>query len=228
MSRLNNEGVRKAAGGILANLTEAENLKVNKVVLTNGKEAIRTDVLTESVKPAQPEGAEQPIKEELEEPVEGIESEEVEENPDERLAKATELLAKVFGVESTDEERETARAELTSLIAGEGEPSEEPEETEELPEEPEEIEEGCKKEAKEVCPKCKKENCVCKESEEVEPEDRMVEGLEILEEVEGKFLLKESAGFIVGKNYNKETGIIEEAEEYRTEKIARKAFDRLK
>ena len=74
MSRLNNEGVRKAAGGILANLTEAENLKVNKVVLTNGKEAIRTDVLTESVKPAQPEGAEQPIKEELEEPVEGVES----------------------------------------------------------------------------------------------------------------------------------------------------------
>ena len=41
------------------------------------------------------------------------------------------------------------------------------------------------------------------------------------------FLLKESAGYIVGKNYNKTTGVIEEAETYKTEKIARKAFERL-
>ena len=61
----------------------------------------------------------------------------------------------------------------------------------------------------------------------VEAEEKIVEGLEVLESANGAFLLKESAGYIVGKNYNKKTGIIEEAECYKTEKVARRVFNKI-
>ena len=61
----------------------------------------------------------------------------------------------------------------------------------------------------------------------VEAEEKIVEGLEVLESSNGAFLLKESAGYIVGKNYNKKTGIIEEAECYKTEKVARRVFNKI-
>ncbi|MBQ2639301.1 MAG: hypothetical protein IJF92_00845 [Bacilli bacterium] len=242
MSRLNNEGVRKAAGGILANLTEAEHLSIKKRVLTDKqgtvetrileesveeKEEVKDEKLNESVEPTQPEGAEDPVPGEGKEPLQEdeIEGEELPveepaaEDPNEKLAKATELLAKVFGVEVSEEEREAARAELTDLVAGEAEA------TEELPvEEPVEGEEIVEESAK-ICEKCGKEPCEC---EKDKAEEKMVEGLEIVDVANNKFLLKESAGYIVGKNYNKATGLIEEAETYKTEKIARKAFDRLK
>lgn len=62
---------------------------------------------------------------------------------------------------------------------------------------------------------------------EVEAEEKIVEGLKVLESANGAFLLKESAGYIVGKNYNEKTGIIEEAECYKTEKVARRVFNKI-
>ena len=61
----------------------------------------------------------------------------------------------------------------------------------------------------------------------IEAEEKIVEGLKVLESANGAFLLKESAGYIVGKNYNEKTGIIEEAECYKTEKVARRVFDKI-
>lgn len=60
-----------------------------------------------------------------------------------------------------------------------------------------------------------------------EAEEKIVEGLKVLESANGAFLLKESAGYIVGKNYNEKTGIIEEAECYKTEKVARRVFNKI-
>ena len=236
MSRLNNESVNKAGAGILANLVEAENLKVTKRVLTDLQGTVKTEVLTEgveevkeSVEPTQPEGAEDKVPGEGKEPlaedeIEDVEGEVIEEPVEDEvtdepmvdnIAKATELIAKVFGGEVSEEEREAARAELTDLIAGE---TEEPVEGEDLPAEPEEevVEEGADCDKKDM-----------KEEAGDKIEEKMVEGLEIVDVANNGFLLKESAGYIVGKNYNKTTGVIEEAETYKTEKIARKAFERL-
>ena len=70
MSRLGNEDVRKTAGGILANLTESENLKVKKSVLTDLKGTVETRVLEEAVEPAkEPEGANDPVPGEGKEPL---------------------------------------------------------------------------------------------------------------------------------------------------------------
>ena len=68
-----------------------------------------------------------------------------------------------------------------------------------------------------------------KEGEDCEDkiEERVCEGLEIVNIKGNTVLLKESNGYIVGKNYDKETGLIESAEEYKTEKVAAKAFKRL-
>ena len=71
------------------------------------------------------------------------------------------------------------------------------------------------------------EEIVSDDDTAVEAEEKIVEGLEVLESANGAFLLKESAGYIVGKNYNKKTGIIEEAECYKTEKVARRVFDKI-
>jgi len=238
MSRLGNEDVRKTAGGILANLVESENLKIKKSVLTDLRGTVETKILEEAVEPTkEPEGANDPVpgegKEPLkeEEPVEEIEAGEeiTDEIPDETagddmtddIAKATELIAKIFAGEVTPEEKEAARAELTDMIAGEAEPTEEvPEEEVEVGEEV--VEEGasCKKEG---CSKDKK----LKEEDGDKIDEKIVEGLRILDTANNAFLLKESAGFIVGKNFNKSTGLIEEAETYKTEKIARKAFARI-
>ena len=137
------------------------------------------------------------------------------------IAKATELIAKIFAGEVTPEEKEAARAELTDMIAGEAEPTEEvPEEEVEVDDEI--VEEGCSTK-KEGCSKDKK----LKEEDGDKIEEKMVEGLEIVDVSNNAFLLKESAGYIVGKNYNKSTGLIEEAETYKTEKVARKAFARI-
>ena len=238
MSRLGNEDVRKTAGGILANLVESENLKIKKSVLTDLRGTVETKILEEAVEPTkEPKGANDPVpgegKEPLkeEEPVEEIEAgeETAEEVPDETagddmtddIAKATELIAKIFAGEVTPEEKEAARAELTDMIAGEAEPTEEvPEDEVEVGEEI--VEEGanCKKEG---CSKDKK----LKEEDGDKIDEKIVEGLRILDTANNAFLLKESAGFIVGKNFNKSTGLIEEAETYKTEKIARKAFARI-
>lgn len=240
MSRLGNEDVRKTAGGILANLTEAENLKIKKSILTDLNGTVETKVLEESVEPTQPEGAEDKVPGEGKEPlaedeIENVEGEVIEEPVEDEvtdepmvdnIAKATELIAKVFGGEVSDEDREAARAELTDLISGEAEA------TDELPEEPVEGEEIVEEGAK-ICEKCGKEPCECKDKEDLKEEDgdkideKICEGLEIVDVANNSFLLKESAGYIVGKNYNKTTGVIEEAETYKTEKIARKAFERL-
>ena len=240
MSRLGNEDVRKTAGGILANLTEAENLKIKKSILTDLNGTVETKILEESVEPTQPEGAEDKVPGEGKEPlaedeIENVEGEVIEEPVEDEvtdepmvdnIAKATELIAKVFGGEVSDEDREAARAELTDLISGEAEA------TDELPEEPVEGEEIVEEGAK-ICEKCGKEPCECKDKEGLKEEDgdkideKICEGLEIVDVANNSFLLKESAGYIVGKNYNKTTGVIEEAETYKTEKIARKAFERL-
>lgn len=240
MSRLGNEDVRKTAGGILANLTEAENLKIKKSILTDLNGTVETKILEESVEPTQPEGAEDKVPGEGKEPlaedeIENVEGEVIEEPVEDEvtdepmvdnIAKATELIAKVFGGEVSDEDREAARAELADLIAGEAEA------TDELPEEPVEDEEVVEEGAK-ICEKCGKEPCECKDKEDLKEEDgdkideKICEGLEIVDVANNSFLLKESAGYIVGKNYNKTTGVIEEAETYKTEKIARKAFERL-
>lgn len=240
MSRLGNEDVRKTAGGILANLTEAENLKIKKSILTDLNGTVETKILEESVEPTQPEGAEDKVPGEGKEPlaedeIENVEGEVIEEPVEDEatdepmvdnIAKATELIAKVFGGEVSDEDREAARAELTDLISGEAEA------TDELPEEPVEDEEIVEEGAK-ICEKCGKEPCECKDKEDLKEEDgdkideKICEGLEIVDVANNSFLLKESAGYIVGKNYNKTTGVIEEAETYKTEKIARKAFERL-
>ena len=240
MSRLGNEDVRKTAGGILANLTEAENLKIKKSILTDLNGTVETKVLEESVEPTQPEGAEDKVPGEGKEPlaedeIENVEGEVIEEPVEDEvtdepmvdnIAKATELIAKVFGGEVSDEDREAARAELADLITGEAEA------TDELPEEPVEGEEIVEEGAK-ICEKCGKEPCECKDKEDLKEEDgdkideKICEGLEIVDVANNSFLLKESAGYIVGKNYNKTTGVIEEAETYKTEKIARKAFERL-
>ena len=71
------------------------------------------------------------------------------------------------------------------------------------------------------------EEIVSDDDTAVEAEEKIVEGLEVLESANGAFLLKESAGYIVGKNYNKKTGIIEEAECYKTEKVARRVFNKI-
>ena len=71
------------------------------------------------------------------------------------------------------------------------------------------------------------EEIVSDDDTAVEAEEKIVEGLEVLESANGAFLLKESAGYIVGKNYNEKTGIIEEAECYKTEKVARRVFNKI-
>ena len=231
MSRLGNEDVRKTAGGILANLVESENLKIKKSVLTDLRGTVETKILEEAVEPTkEPKGANDPVpgegKEPLkEEPVEEIEGgeETIEEVPDETagndmtddIAKATELIAKIFAGEVTPEEKEAARAELTDMIAGEAEPTEDEVEVGE-----EIVEEGAN------CAGRKKDKKL-KEEDEDKIDEKIVEGLRILDTANNAFLLKESAGFIVGKNFNKSTGLIEEAETYKTEKIARKAFARI-
>lgn len=87
-------------------------------------------------------------------------------------------------------------------------------------------------EEEKVCEGCgkKESECICKkEGEDCEDkiEERVCEGLEIVNIKGNTVLLKESNGYIVGKNYDKETGLIESAEEYKTEKVATKAFKRL-
>ena len=85
-------------------------------------------------------------------------------------------------------------------------------------------------EEEKVCEGCgkKESECVCKKDcEDDKIEERVCEGLEIVNIKGNTVLLKESKGYIVGKNYDKETGLIESAEEYKTEKVANKAFKRL-
>lgn len=212
MSRLNNEGVTRASSGILGALKEAENLKVSKVVLSDGAKAVETRKLTESEETDKkevcpkchkeqcvckegeeleesnetPEGAEQDVPGEGKEPLQEDDSM----TNEEKMAKAQELFNIIFDMNSSDEERENAKKELRVLTGDEN-----------LGEEAEPVNEEC--------------------------EEKMVEGLQIVDIKGNTVLLKESKGFIIGKDYDKSTGIIKEAEEYRTEKFAKKAFERL-
>ncbi len=218
MSRLNNEGVTRASSGILGALKEAENLKVSKVVLSDGAKAVETRKLTESEETDKkevcpkchkeqcvckegeeleesnetPEGAEQDVPGEGKEPLQEDDSM----TNEEKMAKAQELFNIIFDMNSSDEEKENAKKELRVLTGDE--------------------KLGEEAEASEI------EEPVTEECEE-----KMVEGLQIVDVKGNTVLLKESKGFIVGKDYDKSTGIIKEAEEYRTEKFAKKAFERL-
>lgn len=213
MSRLNNEGVTRASSGILGALKEAENLKVNKVVLSDGAKAVETRKLTESEETDKkevcpkchkeqcvckegeeleesnetPEGAEQDVPGEGKEPLQEDNSM----TNEEKMAKAQELFNVIFDINSSEEEKENAKKELRVLTGDEALD--------------EEIDEPAENDA----------------------EEKMVEGLQIVDVKGDTVLLKESKGFIVGKNYDKSTGIIKEAEEYKTEKFAKKAFERL-
>lgn len=96
--------------------------------------------------------------------------------------------------------------------------------------EEEKVCEGCgKKESECTCKKEERDTSVTEgeDCEDDKIEERVCEGLEIVNIKGNTVLLKESKGYIVGKNYDKETGLIESAEEYRTEKVANKAFKRL-
>lgn len=179
MSRLGNEDVTNTSLGILSKLTEAENLKVNKVVLTDGVNA-EVKSLKEG---ADCEGCETPKEEGCGAKKEGEEvCPECGKNP-----------CECEGIEEPKEEGCETPEGSDDPVPGEGK-------------EP-----------------------LAEEAPEEEPiEEKVCESLEILDIEGNKVLLKESKGYIVGKDYNKSTGIIKEAEEYRTEKVARKAFARLK
>lgn len=240
MSKLiNNEGATKATFSILENLKEAEDLKIKKRVLTEGYgktsviEGKDSEDTSEDLdecdlknKDDVPEGSDKPVKEEMteEEKVcegcgkkesectckkEGLYSGTEGQSVDEFLDKALEinknLLANLKAGKTTATDPEGLIASVEKEIA-------EIEETIALRKQ-----EGLREE-------------VVTEGEDCEDdkiEERVCEGLEIVNIKGNTVLLKESKGYIVGKNYDKETGLIESAEEYRTEKVANKAFKRL-
>jgi hypothetical protein len=240
MSKLiNNEGATKATFSILENLKEAEDLKIKKRVLAEGYG--KTSVIegedyedtSEDLdecdlknKDDVPEGSDKPVKEEMteEEKVcegcgkkesectckkEGLYSGTKGQSVDEFLDKALDinknLLANLKAGKTTATDPEGLIASVEKEIA-------EIEETIALRKQ-----EGLREETV-----TEGENC-----EDDKIEERVCEGLEILNIKGNTVLLKESKGYIVGKNYDKETGLIESAEEYRTEKVANKAFKRL-
>lgn len=240
MSKLiNNEGATKATFSILENLKEAEDLKIKKRVLAEGYG--KTSVIegedyedtSEDLdecdlknKDDVPEGSDKPVKEEMteEEKVcegcgkkesectckkEGLYSGTKGQSVDEFLDKALDinknLLANLKAGKTTATDPEGLIASVEKEIA-------EIEETIALRKQ-----EGLREETV-----TEGENC-----EDDKIEERVCEGLEIVNIKGNTVLLKESKGYIVGKNYDKETGLIESAEEYRTEKVANKAFKRL-
>lgn len=240
MSKLiNNEGATKATFSILENLKEAEDLKIKKRVLAEGYG--KTSVIegedyedtSEDLdecdlknKDDVPEGSDKPVKEEMteEEKVcegcgkkesectckkEGLYSGTKGQSVDEFLDKALDinknLLANLKAGKTTATDPEGLIASVEKEIA-------EIEETIALRKQ-----EGLREETV-----TEGENC-----EDDKIEERVCEGLEIVNIKGNTVLLKESKGYIVGKNYDKETGLIESAEEYKTEKVANKAFKRL-
>ena len=217
MSKLiNNEGATKATLNILANLKEAEDLKIKKRVLSEGygkttvvesedcedkkevKEEVdpnaeSTDSTLEECPIAGdgnvPEGAIDPVKE----------GEEMTEE-ESALDKSMNALDQIDALAGGDEKlakmgREMGLEEFKKYLKDNGLMKEESEEVE--------------------------------DKDEDKVEERVCEGLEIVNIKGNTVLLKESNGYIVGKNYDKETGLIESAEEYKTEKVATKAFKRL-
>lgn len=240
MSKLiNNEGATKATFSILENLKEAEDLKIKKRVLAEGYG--KTSVIegedyedtSEDLdecdlknKDDAPEGSDKPVKEEMTEEKkvcegcgkkesectckkEGLYSGTKGQSVDEFLDKALDinknLLANLKAGKTTATDPEGLIASVEKEIA-------EIEETIALRKQ-----EGLREEVV-----TKGEDC-----EDDKIEERVCEGLEIVNIKGNTVLLKESKGYIVGKNYDKETGLIESAEEYRTEKVANKAFKRL-
>ena len=197
MSKLiNNEGATKATLSILSNLTEAENLKVKKTVLTEGhgkvtvKEAEELEECPIVGDGNVPEGAIDPVKEEVEENME----------EESALDKSMNALDQIDALAGGDEKlakmgREMGLEEFKKYLKDNGLMKEESEEVEDKVED--------------------------------KVEERVCEGLEIVNIKGNTVLLKESKGYIVGKNYDKETGLIESAEEYKTEKVANKAFKRM-
>ena len=256
MSKLiNNEGATKATLSILSNLKEAEDLKIKKRVLSEGygKATViegedcedKKEEVTEDVDPNAeqtdstleecpiagdgdvPDGAIDPVKEgeemtEEEKVCEGCGKKESEctckkeglysgtegQSVDEFLDKALDinknLLANLKAGKTNAIDPEGLIASVEKEIA-------EIEETIALRKQ-----EGLREEVV-----TEGKNC------EDKIEERVCEGLEIVNIKGNTVLLKESNGYIVGKNYNKETGLIESAEEYKTEKVATKAFKRL-
>ena len=234
MSKLiNNEGATKATLNILANLKEAEDLKIKKRVLSEGygkttvvesedcedkkevKEEVdpnaeSTDSTLEECPIAGdgnvPEGAIDPVNPQpIDEQLSGVDFAlygEVKEMTEEESAldKSMNALDQIDALAGGDEKLAKMGREM----------------------------------GLEEFKKYLKDNGLMKEeSEEVEDKDedkveeRVCEGLEIVNIKGNTVLLKESNGYIVGKNYDKETGLIESAEEYKTEKVATKAFKRL-
>lgn len=201
MSKLiNNEASRKASFGILESLKEAEKVEVKKTVMYEGACA--------SCKSCEePEGSNVPVPKEKKEPLEEAEEQEEITSDDDTSVKEEvdprpnhTKINNYLDNYGIDISKET----LDSLLRW-------------LPDN--EIGEFIDSELNGL------EGEFAPEFESAE--EKMVEGLEVLESANGAFLLKESAGYIVGKNYNKETGIIEEAECYKTEKVARRVFNKI-
>lgn len=234
MSKLiNNEGATKATLSILSNLKEAEDLKIKKRVLSEGygkativegEDCENKEEVTEDVDPNAeqtdstleecpiagdgnvPDGAIDPVKE-------GEEMTEEEKVCEGCRKKESECACKK---ESALDKSMNALDQIDALAGGD-----------------EKLAKMGREMGLEEFKKYLKDNGLMKEeSEEVEDcedkiEERVCEGLEIVNIKGNTVLLKESNGYIVGKNYDKETGLIESAEEYKTEKVATKAFKRL-
>lgn len=227
MSKLiNNEGATKATLSILSNLKEAEEIKVKKRILSEGYGKVtvqESEEMKEDVDPNAeqtdstleecpiagdgnvPDGAIDPVKE-------------GEEMTEEKVCegcgkKESECACKK---ESALDKSMNALDQIDALAGGD-----------------EKLAKMGREMGLEEFKKYLKDNGLMKEeSEEVEDcedkiEERVCEGLEIVNIKGNTVLLKESNGYIVGKNYDKETGLIESAEEYKTEKVAAKAFKRL-
>lgn len=256
MSRLGNEDVGKTSMGILGALKESEGLSVKKVVLSDGKSAVETKVLTEGIDDKTPvaqvldtNGTPFDIYE-LEGKYVDANGVEVE---DEMLVKAG-LKEEAETPEGSDQKvpgegkepltEETAKWAVLAYVGKDvGFVKKDGDNYATTPNQDEAILFTSEDEAKAATEDINQffggkaklvptitnlyEEDEEEKEDECECEERIVEGLQILNVKGNTVLLKESKGYIVGKDYDKATGVIKEAEEYKTEKVANKAFERL-
>lgn len=256
MSKLiNNEGATKATFSILENLKEAEDLKIKKRVLAEGygktsiiegedfedtseeNKQYSTTYINSFI-----EDTENLINEWTENLIKTKEQydNETDEKEKEELQQYMDMVARRLSDLEKDlvKWKNISKSNKNESINSDGFSNDE-DTSEDLDEcdlknkddAPEGSDKPVKKESNEICEKCGKpvEECTCvkEDCEDDKIEERVCEGLEIVNIKGNTVLLKESKGYIVGKNYDKETGLIESAEEYRTEKVANKAFKRL-
>lgn len=237
MSKLiDNEASRKASFGILEALKEAENVEVKKTVMYEG-------ACTGCKSCEEPEGSNDPIPKEKKESLKEDEEDTFEElipEEDEDVEKMYDVISyyddKLKGIEDSITSNDWSvitdfahnklmngsYVKIVNTVSGKEKvitPSTYQDEFNgEFTIKPEGLTDA----------EIKTEEIVSDDDAAVvEAEEKIVEGLKVLESANGAFLLKESSGYIVGKNYNEKTGIIEEAECYKTEKVARRVFDKI-